>query len=56
MLQSKEGVRNQENNGGPNHIAAWRKARGFSQKEIAVNGTVKIPGSGKVKFPTLRFG
>ena len=35
MLQSKEGVRNQENNGGPNHIAAWRKARGFSQKEIA---------------------
>ena len=21
-----------------------------------VNGTVKIPGSGKVKFPTLRFG
>jgi len=24
--------------------------------EIGVNGTVKIPGSGKVKFPTLRFG
>ena len=23
---------------------------------IPVNGTVKIPGSGKVKFPTLRFG
>lgn len=22
----------------------------------SVNGTVKIPGSGKVKFPTLRFG
>ncbi len=24
--------------------------------EAAVNGTVKIPGTGKVKFPTLRFG
>lgn len=35
MLQSKESGLHQENNGGPNHVAAWRKVRGLSQKEIA---------------------
>lgn len=30
-------------------------AQGGEREVAVVNGTVKIPGSGKVKFPTLRF-
>lgn len=36
MQSPVDEARNLENNGGPNHLAAWRKAKGLSQKDLAL--------------------